>query len=145
MQNYNYTTDWICNNFSVQQRPFVDAEKNQRLLSAYEYNHENLLRFSEDTGRHLCLLKSAKLCRYQASLLKAYFTEPESHLSVDCDRLTFTIICTERDVKAAIKKVGTAKVYRLHVPAHSDHPFRFNPISDFGLIRSLISALSDQK
>jgi len=34
---------------------------------------------------------------------------------------------------------------KVHVPAHSDHPFRFNPISDFGLIRSLISALSDQK
>jgi len=33
----------------------------------------------------------------------------------------------------------------LHVPAHSDHPFRFNPITDFGLIRSPISELSDQK
>jgi predicted DNA-binding transcriptional regulator YafY len=33
----------------------------------------------------------------------------------------------------------------LHVPAHSDHPFRFNPISDFGLIRALISELPDQK
>jgi len=33
----------------------------------------------------------------------------------------------------------------LHVPAHSDHPFRFNPITDFGLIRSPISVLSDQK
>ena len=34
---------------------------------------------------------------------------------------------------------------QLHVPAHSDHPFRFNPITDFGLIRSPISELSDQK
>ncbi|MDW5287152.1 hypothetical protein R6Y90_19630 [Alteromonas macleodii] len=34
---------------------------------------------------------------------------------------------------------------KLHVPAHSDHPFRFNPITDFGLIRSPISELSDQK
>lgn len=33
----------------------------------------------------------------------------------------------------------------VHVPAHSDHPFRFNPITDFGLIRSPISELSDQK
>jgi len=33
----------------------------------------------------------------------------------------------------------------MHVPAHSDHPFRFNPITDFGLIRSPISELSDQK
>ncbi|CAI4165622.1 hypothetical protein ALT1545_40012 [Alteromonas macleodii] len=33
----------------------------------------------------------------------------------------------------------------MHVPAHSDHPFRFNPITDFGLIRSLISVLSGQK
>ncbi len=35
--------------------------------------------------------------------------------------------------------------FTVHVPAHSDHPFRFNPITDFGLIRSPISALSDQK
>ncbi len=131
MQNYNYTTDWICNTFSVQQHPFVDAEKNQRLLSAYEYNHENLLRFSEDTGRHLCLLKSAKLCRYQASLLRAYFTEPESHLSVDCDRLTFTIICTERDVKAAIQKVGTAKVYRFTKVAKKDTQLKITPASTY--------------
>ncbi len=34
--------------------------------------------------------------------------------------------------------------YLLHVPAQFDHPFRFNPITDFGLIRSLISDLSDQ-
>ena len=27
----------------------------------------------------------------------------------------------------------------VHVPALSDHPFRFNPITDFGLIRSPIS------
>ncbi len=33
----------------------------------------------------------------------------------------------------------------MHVPALSDHPFRFNPITDFGLIRSPISELSDQK
>ena len=33
---------------------------------------------------------------------------------------------------------------QLHVPAQFDHPFRFNPITDFGLIRSLISDLSDQ-
>jgi len=32
----------------------------------------------------------------------------------------------------------------MHVPAQFDHPFRFNPITDFGLIRSLISDLSDQ-
>ncbi|WP_202942897.1 hypothetical protein [Alteromonas macleodii] len=36
-------------------------------------------------------------------------------------------------------------LFCLHVPAHSDHPFRFNPITDFGLIRSPISELSDQK
>jgi len=44
-----------------------------------------------------------------------------------------------------IRKDGDSKKKLMHVPAHSDHPFRFNPISDFGLIRSLISALSDQK
>ena len=33
----------------------------------------------------------------------------------------------------------------MHVPAHSDHPFRFIPITDFGLIRSPISVLSGQK
>ena len=37
------------------------------------------------------------------------------------------------------------RVYSVHVPALSDHPFRFNPITDFGLIRSPISELSDQK
>ena len=50
------------------------------------------------------------------------------------------IIDSSENMKA---QVSAAKF--LHVPAHSDHPFRFNPISDFGLIRSLISALSDQK
>ena len=32
----------------------------------------------------------------------------------------------------------------LHVSAELDHPFRFNPIADFGLKRSPISVLSDQ-
>ena len=40
---------------------------------------------------------------------------------------------------------NSGELRRLHVPAHSDHPFRFNPITDFGLIRSPISELSDQK
>ncbi len=44
-----------------------------------------------------------------------------------------------------MKQVQNNKLGVVHVPAHSDHPFRFNPITDFGLIRSPISELSDQK
>lgn len=131
MQNYDYTTDLICNTFTVQQHPFVDTEKNQRILGSYDYDHENVLRFSEDTDKHLCLLKSAKLCQYQARLFRAYFTEPESHLSVDCDRLTFTIICTERDVQAAIKKVGTAAVHRFTKVAKENTQLKITPASTY--------------
>jgi hypothetical protein len=44
-----------------------------------------------------------------------------------------------------VSQSESTKTALLHVPAHSDHPFRFNPITDFGLIRSPISALSEQK
>ena len=44
-----------------------------------------------------------------------------------------------------LSAASVERLETLHVPAHSDHPFRFNPITDFGLIRSPISELSDQK
>ena len=51
----------------------------------------------------------------------------------------------EEALDRILNKATTIVPYSLHVPAHSDHPFRFNPITDFGLIRSPISELSDQK
>lgn len=74
-------------------------------------------------------------------------------------------VLTLSDQKAAIPRVSTQSIFEsnshiidyalfngkmyvttsVHVPAHSDHPFRFNPITDFGLIRSPISVLSGQK
>jgi hypothetical protein len=37
-----------------------------------------------------------------------------------------------------------AATSRVHVPVEIDRPFRFNPITDFGLARSPISVLSDR-
>ena len=75
---------------------------------------------------------------------KFYSTKDASRLRfiLSARHLGFSV----EDIKQILREADNGKTAcPLHVPAHSDHPFRFNPITDFGLIRSPISELSDQK
>ena len=69
-------------------------------------------------------LTAVEFCRQQQINVQTYYTR-------------------RRDIR--LQRTSSKFVQVMHVPAHSDHPFRFNPITDFGLIRSPISVLSDQK
>ena len=100
-----------------------------------------------------CAAKAVGNC-YVSEIRHDVEDNQEAFLSFEQDGDDFAAVfpASQFSTEQAIRYIdafGTAflqaSVESLHVPAHSDHPFRFNPITDFGLIRSPISELSDQK
>jgi hypothetical protein len=70
--------------------------------------------YGKDPIPFVNVLQNKELCEYQSQLLRSFIKSPESNLVLDCDKLTFTSRCTEKDINQLLDPDVGIKCYRIN-------------------------------
>ncbi|MFH4414299.1 hypothetical protein [Vibrio diabolicus] len=96
--NKNRTIDnshWS-NSFSDKNKGIVTRVLNHRLRKLIDTNTYSYIK---DINRSSGILSKRALLMYQSRLLRKMLGTPKQHLSLDCDKLVFTMNCSDGDIQ----------------------------------------------
>ncbi|WP_159655549.1 hypothetical protein [Vibrio atypicus] len=84
------------NNFNDKNKGIVTRVLNHRLRKLIDTNTYSYIK---DINRSIGILSKRALLMYQSRLLRKMLGKPEQYLSLDCDKLVFTMNCSDGDIQ----------------------------------------------
>ncbi|WP_159818125.1 UvrD-helicase domain-containing protein [Colwellia sp. 20A7] len=89
------------NKFKLENNSLVNKKLNRKLITLLD---TEFLKYGTSANKFIKTLKSKELCRYQSRLLNKYLSNPQEHLTLDCDRLTLSMEIGDSDLDKLLNK-----------------------------------------